>query len=105
MQKLEIENRKDLVEHIKQIPVQNIISMEVETDSGSYLEGISWDFLKYVYNSEKITKNESPAWIDYTIVYKDSISPDSLVLDFDDIRKKGIHGSKSVVTIIYDEER
>ena len=59
MQKLEIEDRKDLVEHIKQIPVQNIISMEVETDSGSYLEGISWDFLKYVYNREKITKNES----------------------------------------------
>ena len=28
MQKLEIEDRKDLVEHIKQIPVQNIISME-----------------------------------------------------------------------------
>lgn len=105
MQKLEIENRKDLVEHIKQIPVQNIISMEVETDSGSYLEGIGWDFLKYVYNREKITKNESPTWIDYTIVYKDSISPDSLVLDFDDIQKKGIHGSKSVVTVIYDEER
>jgi len=77
----------------------------VETDSGSYLEGIGWDFLKYVYNREKITKNESPAWIDYTIVYKDSISPDSLVLDFDDIQKKGIHGSKSVVTVIYDEER
>ena len=95
MQKLEIEDRKDLVEHIK----------EVETDSGSYLEGIGWDFLKYVYNREKITKNESPAWIDYTIVYKDSISPDSLVLDFDDIQKKGIHGSKSVVTVIYDEER
>lgn len=105
MQKLEIEDRKDLVEHIKQIPVQNIISMEVETDSGSYLERIGWDFLKYVYNREKITKNESPAWIDYTIVYKDSISPDSLVLDFDDIQKKGIHGSKSVVTVIYDEER
>ena len=79
--------------------------MEVETDSGSYLEGIGWDFLKYVYNREKITKNESLAWIDYTIVYKDSISPDSLVLDFDDIQKKGIHGSKSVVTVIYDEER
>ena len=45
MQKLEIIDRKDLVEHIKQIPVQNIISMEVETDTGSYLEGISWDFL------------------------------------------------------------
>ena len=98
MQKLEIED-------IKQIPVQNIISMEVETDSGSYLEGIGWDFLKYVYSREKITKNESPTWIDYTIVYKDSISPDSLVLDFDDIQKKGIHGSKSVVTVIYDEER
>jgi len=104
MQKLEIIDRKDLVEHIKQIPVQNIISMEVETDTGSYLEGISWDFLKYVYNREKNT-NKSSEWIDYTIVYKDSISPDSLVLDFDDIRKKGIHGSKSVVTIIYDEER
>ena len=105
MQKLEIENRKDLVEHIKQIPVQNIISMEVETDRGSYLEAIGWDFLKYVYNREKITKNESPAWIDYTIVYKDSISPDSLVLDFEDLKKKGIPGSKSVVTVIYDAER
>ncbi len=88
MQKLEIEDRKDLVEHIKQIPVQNIISMEVENRQWFIPEGIGWDFLKYVYNREKITKNES-AWIDYTIVYKDSISPDSLVLDFDDIQKRG----------------
>lgn len=60
MQKLEIEDRKDLVEHIKQIPVQNIISMEVETDSGSYLEGIGWDFLKYVYNREKLRRMKAP---------------------------------------------
>ncbi|MCI6957270.1 MAG: hypothetical protein SPI15_12930 [Candidatus Faecousia sp.] len=104
MQKLKITDRKKLVELIEQIPVQNIISMEVETYRGSYLEGINWDFLKYVYNREKDT-NESPGWIDYTIAYKDSISPDSLVSDFDDIQNNGTCGSKSIVTVIYDEER
>lgn len=103
MQKLEIKDRKNLVELIEQIPVQNIISMEVVTDPGSYLEGISWDVLKYVYNREKNT-NESAWIVDYTIVYKDSISPDSLVFDFDDIQDKG-YGSKPIVTVIYDEER
>ena len=104
MQKLKIKDRKKLVELIERIPVQNIISMEVETYRGSYLEGINWDFLKYVYNREKDT-NESAGWIDYTIAYKDSISPDSLVSDFDDIQNNGNCGSKSIVTVIYDEER
>ena len=104
MQKVEIKDRKKLVELIERIPVQNIISMEVETYRGSYLEGINWDFLKYVYNREKDT-NKSPGWIAYTIVYKDSISPDSLVSDFDDIQNNGNCGSKSIVTVIYDEER
>ena len=104
MQKLKIKDRKKLVELIERIPFHNIISMEVETYRGSYLEGINWDFLKYVYNREKDT-DESPGWIDYTITYKDSISPDSLVSDFDDIQNNGTCGSKSIVTVIYDEER
>ena len=58
-QKLKIKDRKKVVELIERIPVQNIISMEVETYRGSYLGGINWDFLKYVYNREKDT-NESP---------------------------------------------
>lgn len=37
MQRLEIKDRKKLVELIEQISVQNIISMEVETYRGSYL--------------------------------------------------------------------
>lgn len=101
MQALEIEDRKKLIELIERIPVQNIISMEVETYTGSYLEGINWDFLKYVYNKEKDT-NRSPGWIDYTIAYKDSISPDSFVSDFDDIQNHGTRGSKSIVIVIYD---
>ena len=104
MQKLKIKDRKKLVELIEQIPVQNIISMEVETDKGSYLEGINWEYLKYVYSREKDT-DKSSDWIDYTIAYKDSISSDSLVSDFDDIQNNGIRGSKSIVTVIYDEER
>ena len=104
MQKLKIKDRKKLVEFIERIPVQNIISMEVETYKGSYLEGLNWDFLKYVYNREK-DMNESPGWIDYTIAYKDTISPDSLVSDFDDIQNNGTCGSESIVTVIYDEER
>ncbi len=103
MQALEIEDRKKFIELIKRIPVQNIVSMEVETYTGSCLEGINWDFLKYVYNKEKDT-NRSPGWVDYTIVYKDSISPDSFVSDFDDIQNYGSCGSKSVVIVIYDEE-
>ncbi len=102
--KFKIKDRKKLAELIERIPVQNLISMEVETYRGSYLEGINWDFLKYVYNREKDT-NDSPGWIDYTIVYKDSISPDSLVSDFDDIQNNGTCGSESIVTVIYDEER
>ena len=84
MRTFEIEDRKKLIELIARIPVQNIISMEVETYRGSYLEGLNWDYLKYVYHKEKDV-NKSPAWIDYTIAYKDSISPDSLLSDFDDI--------------------
>ena len=102
--KFKIKDRKKLAELIERIPVQNLISMEVETYRGSYLEGINWDFLKYVYNREKDT-NDRPGWIDYTIVYKDSISPDSLVSDFDDIQNNGTCGSESIVTVIYDEER
>lgn len=101
MQALEIKDRKKLIELIERIPVQNIISMEVETYTGSYLEGINWDFLKYVYHKEKDT-NRSPGWIDYTIAYKDSISPDSFVSDFDDIQNHGTRGSKSTVIVIYD---
>ena len=103
MQKLRITDRKKLVELIERIPVQNIISMEVETYTGSYFEGINWDVLKYVYNKEKDT-NESSVWIDYTIAYKDSISSDTLLSDFDDIQNNGTRGSKSIVTVIYDEE-
>ena len=99
-----IKERKELIERMERIPVQNMISMEVETYRGSYLEGINWDFLKYVYNREKDT-NENPGWIDYTIVYKDSISPDSLVSDFDAIQNNGTCGSESIVTVIYDKER
>lgn len=104
MKRLKIKDRKKLIELIERIPVYNIISMEVETYKGSYLEGINWDVFKYVYNREK-DKNESPGWIDYTVAYKDSISFDSLVLDFDDIQNKGTGGSKSIVTITFDEER
>lgn len=104
MQKQKIKDKKKLVELIERIPVQNVISMEVETYRGSYLEGMNWNFLKYVYNREKDT-NESPDWIDYTIAYKGSNSPDSLVSDFDDIQNNGTYGSKSIVTVIYDEER
>lgn len=103
MQKLYIKDRKNLVEQIERIPVQNMISMEVETYRGSYLEGMNWDVLKYVYNREKDI-NESSAWINYTIVYKDFISPDSLVSDFDDLQNNGTCGSKNTVTIIYDEK-
>lgn len=103
MQKLRITDRKKLVELIERIPVQNMISMEVETYTGSYLEGINWDVLKYVYNKEKDT-NESSVWIDYTIAYKDSILPDTLLSDFDDIQNNGTRRSKSIVTVIYDEE-
>ncbi|MDD6040033.1 MAG: hypothetical protein PUD63_02400 [Clostridia bacterium] len=102
--KFKIKDRNKLAELIERIPVQNLISMEVETYRGSYLEGINWDFLKYVYNREKDT-NDSPGWIDYTIVYKDSISPDSLVSDFDAIQNNGTCGSESIVTVIYDKER
>lgn len=104
MKELQIKDRQELVELIERIPVQNIISMEVETYRGSYLEGINWDFLKYVYNREKDT-TRSPSWIYYTIAYKDAISPDRLVSDFDDIQNNGTCGSKSIVTVIYDEER
>ena len=104
MQKLKIKDRIKLVELIERIPVQNMISMEVETYGRSYLEGINWDFLKYVYNREKDT-NGSPGWIDYTIVYQDSVSPDSLVSDFDDLQNHGTCGSESIVTVTYDEER
>ena len=103
MQKLEIKDRKQFVELIEQISVHNIISMEVETYQGSYLEGINWDILKYVYNREMDT-NGSHDWRDYTITYKDSAFLDSLVSDFDDIQNKGTCGSKSAVTVIYDEE-
>lgn len=104
MEELKTKDRNKLVELIERIPVQNIISMEVETYVGSYLDGVSWDFLKYVYNREK-DRNESSSWINYTIVYKDSISPDSLVSDFDEIQKNGIRRSESIVIVIYDEER
>ena len=77
--------------------------MEVETYQGSYLEGINWDFSKYVYNRD-MGMNDSHGWIDYTITYKDSPSQDCIVSDFDEIQNKVTCGSNSVVTIIYMKE-
>ena len=104
MRKITINDRKKLAGLIEQIPVQNIISMEVETYRGSSLEGINWDVLKYVYHREKDPK-KSAAWIDYTIVYKDFLSPDRFVSDFDDLQTHGTCGSASIVTVTYEDER
>ena len=80
-----------------------MVSMEVETYRGSYLKGRNWDRLRYVYHREK-ESNERSAWSDYTIAYRDSISPDSLVSDFDEMQIQGTCGSESTVTVTYDEE-
>lgn len=103
MQKLKISDRKKFIELTEKLPIESIIGMEVETYKGSYSEGINWDFLKYVYNKEKETPEDS-AWKDYTVVHKEAISRDSLVSDFDDIQKSGIRGSSSEVTVMYEEE-
>ena len=100
---LRINDRNKLFEFAEQISLQSIVSMEVETSAGSGLEGISWDYLKYVYNPKK-DRNRSPAWIDYTVINRDSISLEGLVSDFDDLQKHGTAGSCSTVIILYDEE-
>ena len=99
-----IKERKELIERMERIPVQNMISVEVETYRGSYLEGRNWDFLKDVYPRDKESK-QNTGWIDSAIANKDSVSPDSLVSDFDDIQNNGTCGSESIVTVTYDEER
>lgn len=103
MQRSKITDRKKFIELTEKIPIKSIVSMEVETYRGSYSEGINWDFLKYVYNREKETP-EGSIWTDYTTVYKEVVSRDSLISDFDDIQKSGTRGSSSEVTVVYDEE-
>lgn len=100
---LRSDDRNKLIGFAKQISLQRIISMEVETSAGSTLEGISWEFLKYVYNPKK-DRNRSPAWIDYTVIYRDPISLEGLVSDFDDLQEQGSAGRHSEVIVLYDEE-
>lgn len=102
VKQLIIKDKNNFAELIEKISVHNMISMEVPTGEGSYLEGINWDYLKYVYNKEKDTENSS-VWIDYTIVYQDPGSPDSLLSDFDEILSNAVHANP-MVTVIYDEE-
>ena len=97
-----IKERKELIERMERIPVQNMISMEVEIYGGSYLEGRNWDFLKHVYPRDKESK-QNTGWIDSAIANKDSVSPDSLVSDFDERQSKGTCGFQSIVTVLYDE--
>lgn len=103
MQKLKISDREKFIELTEKLPIKSIIGMETETYTGSYSEGINWDFLKYVYSKEKETP-ENSAWKDCTVVYKEAVSRDSLVSDFDDMQKSGIRGSSSEVTVTYEEE-
>ncbi|MBD9184034.1 MAG: hypothetical protein EGQ26_00070 [Clostridiales bacterium] len=77
--------------------------MEVVTDPGSYLEGMSWELLKYVYDREN-DRSRWPGWFDYEKVYKDSVSPDSLLSDFDDLKKRGYGGLRAAVIITYREK-
>lgn len=104
MPKSKITDKTKFIELTEKIPIQNIVGMETETYTGSYSEGINWDFLKYVYDREHDT-TENSAWADYTVVYKALFSPADLVSDFDDMQHNGIRGSKSAVTVIYIEER
>ena len=103
MQTVRIKDRNDLIEFVGRISPHSIVSMEVETYEGSGLEGIRWEFLKYVYNKEKDT-NRSPGWIEYTIVCKDPVSPEALFADYAELRKNGTPGSRSDVILCYDAE-
>lgn len=100
---LETGEKEKLAELIARISAQNIISMEVVTDPGSYLEGMSWELLKYVYDREK-DRSRWPGWFDYEKVYQDSVSPDSLLSDFDDLKKRGYGGLRAAVIITYREK-
>lgn len=99
-----IKDRNSFIELIERIPVRNFISMKVLTWAGSYLEGVSSDYLKYVYNKEKDT-DESSDWQDYTIVYKDFVSPDSILSDFDELQSNSARNVKYTISVIYDEAR
>ena len=87
IKKIKITDKNIFAGLIARMPVQNVVSMEAETSAGSYLDGDSWEYLKYVYNKDKDT-NENPEWADYTIVEKTIDSPDSLVSDFEDMLHK-----------------
>ena len=104
IRKLDVNDREQFIAFTACVPIQSIISMEVETFTGSGLEGICWEFLKYVYNRDK-DENRSPSWITYTMIYKDSISVDGLVSDFDELQKCGVHSTSNAITIFYDEDR
>lgn len=95
MKVLRTNDIKEFSELLKKIQVDNIVSMEVETYKGSYLEGINWDYLKYVYNKEKDSSHSSYA--DYTIVYKDAVSSDRLLSDFEDLQSSGCSLSSEVI--------
>ena len=64
---------------------------------------MSWELLKYVYDREN-DRSRWPGWFDYEKVYKDSVSPDSLLSDFDDLKKRGYGGLRAAVIITYREK-
>ncbi|MBQ3865096.1 MAG: alpha/beta hydrolase [Clostridia bacterium] len=100
VKKLEIRDAEQFAEVIGQIGVRNLVSMEVETYTGSYLDGVNWDFLRYVYNRDK--EPDRDRWIDYTIVNKESVSPESLASDFTELKEKGLAAWPVILT--YEEE-
>ena len=109
MQKAEMKDRTQLIRLLERISPQNMISMEAETYAGSYLDGVNWDYLTYVYNKELYCRetagHQAGQWVNCEICYKDAASRDSLVSDFDDLQRRGISGAGSrSVTVFYEED-
>ncbi|MBQ8159432.1 MAG: hypothetical protein IJ083_01670 [Clostridia bacterium] len=104
MQELKIRNKEQFIELLQHTPIQNIISMEVATYEGSYLDGVSWDCLKYIYKKdlyeEENARNRGQLWATYERYYREPTSQDSLLSDFDELKKKG---NGSWVNITYED--
>lgn len=102
MRKLKLKSREEFIELMEKVGIYSLVSIEVVTYTGSYLEGIDWDHLKYVYDRGS-DKNESEGWITYTTVYREPVSAETLISDFDELREQGTGGERSPVIVTLND--
>ena len=87
-----VRSETELKELLKTISIDDIVSMSVMTCEGSSLEGISWEYLQYIYDAEGVEESVSyqeTDWTEKVIHHKVKPTNESILKDFQELQDKG----------------